>query len=717
MTENRLNEFQVNTLHLFQGSRYSLKQKTALIGLSYRGTIDLRHFDRRLETLLEDALPLSTRRTWMAAPVTDAPRALGFRIRDLLVLLLGWSQEAIFEASLLKATAGKIFLAAAWERERTLRATLALTLRLLDAAGGDASDDALTQALAELRAEHPNKAPVLAARLAAAAFRKGHPVEPRGGFLQIGWGAKAKRLTNTMTQASSSIAVRTARQKFIANRILGEAGLPVPACAFANTFEDALGVSEKHGWPLVVKPGSLDGGVAVTTNINDSEMLRQAFDAAKAKGPGTVIVERHVEGHDYRLLVVGGRMLTASKRTPGGVEGDGRRTVTELVEAANADPRRGTDKQRSMLIRLALDEEARQCLLDQGLDAESRPLAGQFVRLRRAANISIGGTAEDVTSRVHPDNRRLAIRAARVIGLDIAGIDFLCTDIEQSWQVVGGAICEVNSQPMLRVHWLAEPARDFEGEIVDWLTDKQETRIPVVAVVGTDANTTALMVHCILSRAGRMAGTCTTHGVNLGDDLISDKKPMGIAGARMVLHDPLTDTAVIALPPSSLKQFGHPCDRYDVVAMMDTHGYDPPLIAETLQRAGSVAVIAADDPLCHDLSRRSGRPYLLVARDAECEALREHLAAGGKGAFVATHRNDLWIMLAQGAERIAVMALAEITATMRKPRAENEMSALFAAAIAGALGVGAELIRQGLAGFGPAPEDQPRRGDLVESQI
>lgn len=708
MAEQKSGGFAVEFVRPFPGARYGLNQKTALVSFTHSGTVEFSHFDQRLAKILSgDALFASISRRWETLPPGDDRRALGNRIRDVAIVLLGWSREPIYEARLLAANAERIVLATAWERERTLRATLGVISELVEAAATGIYPERLRQGLADLQAERSTKYTPVVARLTAAAYRKGHPVEPRGSFLQVGWGARAKRLTNTMSDATSAIAVRAARQKFTTNRILTEAGLPVPKSLPVIAFEEARAAAERIGWPVVVKPAALDGGVAITTNIMNEELLRQAFDAASTAGEGGVIVEQHVHGADHRLLVVGGRMLICTKRTPGGVIGDGHRTVTALVEAANADPRRGTDKQRSMLIRLALDAEGLQCLEEQGLTPDSVPAADTLVKLRRAANISIGGTAEDVTTRVHPDNRQLAIRAARVLGLDIAGVDFLCDDIERSWRDVGGAICEVNAQPMLRVHWLGDPARDIEGEILDVLTDHQTTRIPVVAIAHAGATSAvATTLHRILTYAGRNPGTSGLQGVRVADEIVRDQMVEGLAGVRMVLSDPRTETGIIELPVRSLGEVGSPCDRYDVVAITNTTGQDAiaqnllaQLVGEALKRAQSAAVIDAADELALKLCKRSGGSnYILVTDDPGSEAFREHLTAGGRGAFSGVHRNERWIMLAKGTEAMAIAPFAKLSAAEVGAPPIRAIDVLFACAIAWDMDLTPKAIREALCG-------------------
>ena len=241
----------------------------------------------------------------------------------------------------------------------------------------------------------------------------------------------------------------------------------------------------------------------------------------------------------------------------------------------------------------------------------SVPAAGTCVALRRTANISTGGTAEDVTAGVHPDNRMLVERAARVVGLDVVGVDFLTTDVGRSWREIGGAICEVNAQPGLRPHWLADPQRDVNGEILDRLFAGRPTRIPTVAITGTNGkSTTSLMLQHIWQTAGLRAGVCTTHCLRIGEETVSTRNLSGFPGARILLNDPAVEVAIIEMPRKGLIIFGHPCDRYDVAALLniqddhlgslgiDTLDQMAELKSEVLQRARQAVVVNGDDPAC-----------------------------------------------------------------------------------------------------------------------
>jgi cyanophycin synthetase len=564
-------------------------------------------------------------------------------------------------------------------------------------------------------------------RFALSARARDIPVQVSKGILQLGWSCHARKLLSSFTDATSTIATGLARSKIHTNFILSQNAVPVPTCLKVTTPEAALNAAKRLGWPVVIKPASLDQGMGVVPGIRDKDTLIQAFEAAQKLSPGDVLLEQHVEGHDYRLLVVGGKLLMATHRIPAGVVGDGHSNVSTLIAHVNKDPRRGT-KFRSLLVRLSLDEKAQQCLAEQGLCAESIPLAGQFVRLRMTASIGTGATPEDVTTRIHPDNRMLAERAARLIGLDIAGVDFLCPDISKSWREVGGAINEVNSQPGFRPHWLGDPSRDINGEILDWMFRDRPARIPTVAITGTNGKSTvAKMLHHIWMYSGKQAGVCTTAGVWVGEALITQDNLSGYPGGRLLLDDPLVEVAVIEMPRKGLLYFGHPCDHYDVAALLNVQndhiGVDginsleemAVLKAEVLARARQAVVVNAEDPLClASLVHAGTGRHVLVAMSGNVQALQDHLVhKKGEAVFIAEHAGERYVVLAQGSTHTPLMPIDAIPATMRGLLVFNESNALFAIALAWAQGLSIATIRAAMERFGNTPEQNPGRYNLV----
>jgi cyanophycin synthetase len=307
-------------------------------------------------------------------------------------------------------------------------------------------------------------------------------------------------------------------------------------------------------------------------------------------------------------------------------------------------------------------------------------------------------------------------------------VDFLCPDITQSWKKVGGAICEVNAQPGFRVHWLGDPARDLEGEIVEGLFKNKSPRIPTTAITGTNGkSTTAQMMHHIWLTYGKASGVCTTQGVWIEREQIRKDNLSGHPGAKILLADPLVEAAVIELPRKGLIYFGHPCDKYDVGALLniqnDHIGEDgvqsleamAQLKAEVLQRAEQAIVINADDPLCLAMRAQStAKKHILVARSASNPVVAAHIANGECAVFIAPHKEAPWIYIADERNEFPVMPLRSVPATMEGLVPYNELNALSATALAWAHHIPVSVIADALGSFKNSHELNPGRFNFIE---
>lgn len=734
-------KLEVKKLRCLMGMSGTLAEKTAIAELTLGAPIQdwalyeqkiARNFARQ-EFFPHPMLWDLAAETWLEelVPVDGNGRGIADWVLGLTILFQRMGAVPVLRGSLLDKTDGGCKLAIPYEREDLLRTALQFALKYLWqwlAVGQEALADATTRAdlmrwVAKCQrvGMHP-----VTQRFALAAKHRGIPLYNTLNILQLGYGSAARKLNSSLTDATSNLGVSIAKDKFATSRFLATAGFQVPAIAVVASLEQAYNFVEKFGWPVVVKPKNLDQGLGVVPGIGDQQALQQAFEAALRLTPAGVIIEKHIVGDDYRLLVVGGKMAIATRRRAGGVIGDGMHSVAELVALENHRSAR-TQDERGMLIALSIDAEALVCLARQQLTAASVPVMGQCVTLRRIANISAGGTALDVTAKVHPDNKYLVERAARVLGLDIAGVDFLCPDITQSWKTVGGAICEVNAQPGLRVHWLGAPGRDINGEIIDWLFRAKSARIPTTAITGTNGkSTTAQMLHHIWLAQGVAAGVCTTQGVWIEKEQIRSDNLSGFPGAKILLTDPTVAAAVIELPRKGLIYFGHPCDKYDVGALLniqnDHIGEDgvqsleamAQLKAEVLARAANAVVINADDPLCLSMRQHAATTnHILVARLRSNLAVAEHIATGGAAVFTAIHQGELWLALTHQQRDTMIMPLAAVPATMSGLLPHNETNALFAAALAWAHGISMEAIVRGLGSFSNSPESNPGRFNFI----
>ncbi|MFT5200097.1 MAG: cyanophycin synthetase, partial [Planctomycetota bacterium] len=343
----------------------------------------------------------------------------------------------------------------------------------------------------------------------------------RYSLVQMGHGKYQRRIQATITSETRHISVELASDKEETNKLLGDLGLPVARQRVVYSEDEAARAADSIGYPVVVKPLNANHGRGVSILLQDGDEVRNAFGHAREHSR-SVLVESYIEGLDHRLLVVNGELIAASKRVPGHVIGDGQNSVEQLVEITNQDPRRGIGHEK-ILTRLELDHQAQRLLENLGYTAESVPSKGELVFLRSTGNLSTGGTAVDVTDEIHPDNREMARRAANAVGLDVCGVDFLTTDITQSYKRTRGAICELNAAPGFRMHVAPSEGtpRDVAGPVIDMLFPPgTPTRIPIAAITGTNGKTTtSRMVAHILKMAGRHVGLTSTEGVYIDGHL------------------------------------------------------------------------------------------------------------------------------------------------------------------------------------------------------
>jgi cyanophycin synthetase len=548
-------------------------------------------------------------------------------------------------------------------------------------------------------------------------------------LIQFGHGRFQQRIQATVTSRTSNIAVELASDKEETNKILGNLGLPVPQQRLVQREADAVAASSRIGYPVVVKPYNGNHGRGVSINLTDAEQVIAAFQVAQQISR-SVIVEKFIVGHDHRMLVVNGQLIAVSKRMPGHVVGDGRQTVTELVDEVNRDPRRGIGHEK-VLTRIDFDYQAERLLEEHGLNRESVPAVDQVVYLRTTANLSTGGTAEDVTDVVHPDNVEMAVRAISAIGLDVGGVDFLSPDISESYKDVGGAICEVNAAPGFRMHMAPSSgrARDVAGPVLDMLFPPgSPSRIPIAALTGTNGKTTtARMLAHILKLAGHQVGLTTTDGVYVDGQRTVEGDMTGPVATRMVLSDPFVDVAVLETARGGLLRAGMGVRHCDVGAVLnvksDHLGMKGVDTLEDLARvkrivvetARDTAVLNADDPLCLKMAAYTEAKQLCYVTTNPAHALvREHISAGGRGVVLETGMKGQMITIYDRGAHIPLLWTHLIPATLEGRAMHNVQNAMFAAAIAFSMGEKLENIRHGLRTFDTSFFQAPGRMNVFD---
>ena len=616
----------------------------------------------------------------------------------------------------------------AYEEEEPAREAFRVALEMTLAALYDEPYDA-PAALERLRemADDYRLGPSTRAIVDAARRRK-IPVRrltPTGSLVQLGYGIHQKRILASQTSDTSSLAVEICQEKPLTNRVLRNVGISVPEGRTVRSADEAWEVAEELGLPVILKPEAGNQGKGVMVNLRSEAEVRAAYEVA-SQFRGDVLVERHIEGDDYRLLVVNGKMVAAARREPAQVVGDGRRTVAQLVEVANQDPRRRPGHSGS-LTRIRLDDAAKVVLGQQGLSLESVPAPGQIVKLRQNCNLSTGGTATDVTDEVHPSNARMAELAAQVLNLDIAGIDLLCKDIRRPVMEQGGAIVEVNAAPGLRMH--LEPTngvpRDVGEPIIESLYPKgAPSRIPLIAVTGTNGKTTVtrLVAH-MFETAHLCVGMTSTEGTYIRGERILEGDCSGPKSAQAVLLHPRVEVAVLEVARGGILREGLGFDWCSVGIVTNISpdhlgmgGIDTieklarvkQVVIESVASDGA-AVLNADDPLVAEMAAATKGRVVYFSRNPDNPILQAHLAGGGSAVFV----DNGAIVTAREGRRQLLVELERVTFTGRGTIRFQLENALAATAAAWAQGLNPALIVRALTTFQSDHRMAPGRFNIL----
>ena len=565
------------------------------------------------------------------------------------------------------------------------------------------------------------------------ARRRGIPVMrlSEGSLIQLGHGRYQQRIRASISGRTSQLAVDAAGDKDFTKKLLGDSGIPVPRGVVVRDVEEAVREARRLRYPLVTKPLDGNHGRGVTIAIRDEEQLRFGFAQAQreAKGRRSVIIEEYFEGNDHRILVIDGKVVAVAERVPAHVVGDGVRTIAQLVDEVNKDPRRGEGHEKVMT-RIKIDSHVTEYLARSGLKVDSVPEAGRIVYLRATANLSTGGTAVDRTNQIHFDNAEFARRAALVVGLDIAGIDFIAPDISKSVRETGGGIIEVNAAPGFRMH--LDPSegapRDVARAVIDMLFPRgSRARVPIIAITGTNGkSTTGRMVKHVVRYTGCTVGLTSTSGVYVNDVLISEGDATGPRSARMVLRDPTVEVAVLETARGGLLREGLAFDHSDIGAVLNVapdhlglKGIETvedlaevkALIIETVKRDGT-AVLNADDPLTVKMAQRTRARVIWFSLKGGADMpafLRRHIEDGGPAVVREPGEEGGMIVYYDRGLREGVMRAGDIPATLHGMAAFNIANALATIAICIAHDIPILTIRSALSSFQSSFEQNPGR--------
>ena len=551
-------------------------------------------------------------------------------------------------------------------------------------------------------------------------------------LMQLGQGMYQQRIRATMTSKTSALAVDIAGDKKLTNRLLASAGLPVPRSQTVETEDEAVAAAHRIGFPVVTKPVDGNHGRGVGLDLRNDRAVRTGFKRAlkEARRP-VVVVESFVSGNDYRVLVVGGRMVAVAERVPARVEGDGRHSVRQLVEVANRDPRRGIGHEK-VLTRIRIDETAGELVRAQGYGLDDVPPKGELVKLAATGNMSTGGISIDRTFEAHEENVEIAEEAARVVGLDVAGIDFLAPDISLPVRETGGAIVEVNAAPGFRMH--THPT-DGEAQYVakavidELFPPGTPSRIPIVAVTGSNGKTTTVrMIAHIFKLMGRRVGMTSTDGVYIDDRLVKRVDASGPKSAQMVLQNPRVDFAVFEVARGGILREGLGYGRNDVAVVTNVTGDHLGLKGiDTIEQLAAVkqviveavpktgwAVLNADDPLVLEMRKACSGSVILFSMQEGHELIDRWVRRGRKAVVLERSPRGERIVIREGRRTMPIAWVHTLPATFEGRARMMVQNAMAAAAAAHAAGAHLHDIRQGLRTFTTSIYQAPGRLNLFD---
>ncbi|MEQ9237422.1 cyanophycin synthetase [Coleofasciculus sp. E2-BRE-01] len=544
-------------------------------------------------------------------------------------------------------------------------------------------------------------------------------------MIQLGYGVHQKRIQATLSDYSGILGVELACDKEGTKQILLDAGVPVPrgtTVLYLDELDSAI--EYVGGFPIVIKPLDGNHGRGITIDIRNWDEAEKAYDRAKDISRA-VIVERYYPGFDHRVLVINGKVEAVAQRIPARVIGDGKSTVEELIERTNRDPNRG-EGHDNVLTKIIVDHTSLSILERQGYSLDTVLKEDEVCYLRATANLSTGGIAIDRTDDIHPENVWLAERVAKIIGLDIAGIDIVTPDISQPLRDIDGVVVEVNAAPGFRMHVCPSEGlpRNVAAPVMDMLFPPgQASRIPILAVTGTNGKTTTtrLLAH-IYKQTGHGVGYTTTDGIYIGDHLVEQGDTTGPQSAQVILKDPTVEVAVLETARGGILRSGLAFDTCDVgvvlnvsadhlgigdIDTLDQMAHLKSVVAESVSPAGH-AVLNAEDPLVMAMAQRVKGHVAFFSMNPDNEVVKAHTRQGG---LAAVYENG-YLSLIRGEWTLRIEKAEHVPVTMRGMAPFQIANALAASLAAFAQGVPIEAIRHALTTFRASVAQTPGRMNL-----
>ncbi len=600
------------------------------------------------------------------------------------------------------------------------RAAVRIVQAIIDGSAYDLSED--IQRLREIR-EDTRLGPSTGCIVEEAA-RRGIPYIRlnKHSLVQLGYGVNQKRIRATIASTTGNIAVDIACDKEETKALLEAAEIPVPRGTVIRSEEGLKDAVEKYGYPLVIKPIDGNHGKGNTTNITTWEQATKALEAAKQYSR-SVIVEKFITGFDFRILVINYKFICAALRTPASVRGDGQHSIQWLIDETNKDPRRGYGHEK-VLTQITIDQFTQKMLDEKGYTLDTVPPKGELVLLKPTANLSTGGTSTDVTDEVHPANIFMCERIARIIGLDICGIDIMASDLRTPVSENGGAILEVNAAPGFRMH--IEPseglARNVAEPVVDMLFPKGSAgRIPIIAITGTNGKTTTTRLTAHIAKiSGKKVGYTTSDGVYIQNQLMMKGDCTGPISSQFVLKDPTVDFAVLEVARGGILKSGLAFQNCDVAIVTnvaaDHIGLGGINTVEQMAKVKAVvpetvfphgyAVLNADDDLVYAMKDNLECNIALFSMDENNPRIKEHSQSGGLSAVF----ENGYVSILKGTWKIRVAPVKDIPLTY-EGKAVHNINNCLPAVLATYLyrDISIEDIRSALTTFVPSSTQTPGR--------
>ena len=545
-------------------------------------------------------------------------------------------------------------------------------------------------------------------------------------LVQLGYGVYQKRIQATTTANTNMIAVDIAANKHATKTLLGDMGVPVPRGYRIRSIDELEGTVARVGYPVVIKPLDGNHGKGASVGVTDIEHARIAFERAKEYSRW-IIVEKQLVGSDFRALVVNNRLIAVAERVPASVTGDGTSTIQELIDKTNADPRRGYGHEK-VLTQIAVDGHTMRCIREKGYELDSVPPKDEVVYLKTTANISTGGTAIDRTDEVHPENVFLFERIARIIGLDVAGVDIIAPTVSEPLRENGGGIIEVNAAPGFRMHLAPSEGigRNVAEHVIDMLFPPgTPSRIPIFSITGTNGKTTTtrLLAH-ILKNSGRTVGFTTTDGTYIGNQCIVQGDNTGPVSAHLVLKDPTVDVAVLETARGGIIRAGLGFDYCDIGIVTniaaDHLGMKDINTLEDLARVKSVvpravsrkgyAVLNAEDEHVYKMRERVEGHVVLFSMNENNKNIERQAK---RGRISCVYENG-YVTILKGKWKVRIEKAINIPLTYGG-RAEFMIQNVLAATLACFVhGVSIEDLRVGLTTFNAGTAQTPGRLNFIE---